>query len=236
MIDEPLEVNGTTQYINDAGNILTFERLEYFISNLTISGTSTVRVEHPKIHYITNDTNYLVMLLTYQIPTGDYNNIQFTFGLDEENNKPKLFANPPQSNMFWPDNMGGGYHYMKIDGKWRNEGSVTNSPFNLHLGALEEIVRIDTTYGFGQISQQRDSIVKIDTFIHKFHNHFPVYIPRNFTVKSHKVTTVEPIIMNVKQWMEIPYTWDFNRMGSAIMSRRWALDSLAQNGQYGVFR
>ncbi|MCL2027672.1 MAG: hypothetical protein FWG79_04195 [Bacteroidales bacterium] len=227
----PIQIDGTTQYINEAGNILTFDRLEYFISNLRISGSSTLNVQHPNIHYITNDTNYSVMLLTYQIPVGSYNEIRFTFGLDANNNKSNLFANSPEKDMDWPVNMGGGYHYMKIDGKWKNADDVTNTPFNLHLGALEEITRIDTIYGIRVTTQVRDSIIRIDTIIEKFHKHFFVSVPRSFTVESHTVTTVDPIIMDVKQWMERPFRWDFNVMGGAIMSRRYALDSLAQNGR-----
>jgi hypothetical protein len=229
--DEPIQIDKTTPYINAAGNILTFDRLEYFISDLTLSGASVVKVEHPNIRYITNDTAYSILLLTYQIPTGNYSDIHFTFGLDSEKNKSGIFSNPPQSNMFWPETMGGGYHYMKIDGWWRNEGEVVTTPFGLHLGALEEIIRHDTVFA----NQQRDSVVSITPVYQKIHNHFPVSISRNFRVEHQKITTVDPIIMDVKKWMEGRSRWDFNVMGGAIMSRQRALDSLAQNGR-NVFR
>ena len=226
----PIKIDGTTQYRNAAGNILTFDNLEYLISDLTIAG---IRVEHPLVHYINNDTANSIMLLTYQFPTGNYNNISFTFGLNADQNITNL--HPNLSRMAWPVPMGGGYHYMMIDGKWSNEGETTNQGFGLHLGALERIIRIDTIFGFSQISQQQDSIVRLDTFTHKFHIQFPVSVPRNFTIKQHEITTVQPIIMDVKQWMEGPFTWNFNVMGGSIMSRERAMDSLASNGR-SVFR
>jgi hypothetical protein len=231
--DSPIQLDGDTPYTNLAENVLTFERLEYFISNLELhSGARVVKINLPSnIRYINNDPAHSDILLTYQIPTGNYDQIRFTFGLNEADNQSGIFRNPPESNMWWPPNMGGGYHYMKIDGRWRNKEGTT-TPFGLHLGALEQPVYDTFFYNY----PQRDSIIRIDTTIVKFHHYFPVTISESFTVHSNQVTTVRPIIMDVKQWMERPNIWDFNVMGGEIMSRNGALDSLAENGRSGVFR
>jgi len=232
----PIKIDGTTQYINAAGNIVTLDKLDYIISDIVISGTSTVRVEHPHVHFIRRDTS---MLLTYQIPAGIYNRISFTFGLNSERNQTGLYPNLfemawPNVPITWDGASGGGYHYLMLDGKWRNNAN-DQQPFRLHLGALEQIVHLDTIRVFSQ-TQQRDSIVGFDTITQRFHNFFEVSLLRDFTVSPHDITTVEAIIMDVKQWMENPYLWDFNvRGGGCIMGRRWAMDSLAQNGR-SVFR
>jgi len=239
--DSLIKIDNTTEYINAAGNVLTFHNLEYLISDLIISGASLVRIEQPlPVHYINDDTTNSIMLLTYQIPTGTYNNIRFTFGLSPEKNKSNLYPNLPPK-MAWPGGpvstdgvSGGGYHYMMIDGRWKDP-TDTRIGFGLHLGALEQITKIDTSYGFSQITQKVDSITRIDTTTNKFHIQFPVSVTRSFTVEHHKITTVEPIIMDVKLWMEGRYTWDFNVMGGSIMSRRFAMDSLSRNG-WNVFR
>jgi len=222
---EPIKFDGTTQYINAAGNVLTFSNLEYLISDLVIAG---VNVEHPPVHYINNDKANSLIFQTYQIPTGSYNSIHFTFGLDAAKNKSNLFPNlPPQ--MAWPRPLGGGYHYMMIDGNWRDSPDQIRETgsFGLHLGALEHR-EFDTIRLGGEI-------IGIDTITYNFHYYFPVLILRNFTVKQNEIVTVEPIIMNVERWMDAPLIWDFNMMGGSIMSRPFAMDSLARNGQF-VFR
>ena len=30
-----------------------------------------------------------------------------------------MFVNPPEVNMMWPDVLGGGYHYLMLNGKWK---------------------------------------------------------------------------------------------------------------------
>ncbi len=70
--DEPIKIDEITTYTNAAGNILTFSNLEYFISDLTVRGNSSMTFDNPQIRYITNDSAYSTMLLTHRIPTGSY--------------------------------------------------------------------------------------------------------------------------------------------------------------------
>jgi hypothetical protein len=210
---EPIKLDGSTPYHNPAGNILTFNNIEYFISDLSINGASSsiVTLGNPDIRYINNDSAYSTLHLTHQIPAGRYQGIRFIFGIDSTRNKSNLFPNSPEKNMFWPENMGGGYHYMKIDGKWKNQGESTDQPFGLHMGALK--------------------ITNEDGNSRTYHKFFPVWVARNIEIKQHEITNVK-VVMNVKQWMDYPKVWDFNVMGGEIMSRERAMDSLRRNGQY----
>ena len=222
-----IKIDGTTPYTNAAGNIVTFSNLEYIISHLGIYGNSFLTFDDPtNVRYISNDSLYSTMLLTHRIPSGPYQGIHFRFGLNHTDNVSNLFTNPPQKDMFWPENMGGGYHFLKIDGKWRNPGEPTDQGFGLHLGTLKKDC-YDTIWN-------ADTIFRVDTIPETFSNYFPVLIPKSFRVEKNEITTVT-IIMNVKQWMETPYRWDFNVMSAAIMSREHAMDSLVTNGQ-NVFR
>jgi hypothetical protein len=125
---------------------------------------------------------------------------------------------------------------MKIDGHWKNlEGTTT--PFGLHLGALNTITGY--TYDREWDTTTLTWVIVDSTAIwQKFHYDFEVVITKDssFSVESHKITTIDPIIMDVKQWMEHPLRWNFNVTGGDIMSRRSALDSLARNGQTNLFR
>ena len=230
--DEPVEIDGITPYVNAAGNILTFDNLEYFISRLTISGSEpTVTLDNPIIRYVSDDTAYSTMLLTHQIPTGSYENIRFVFGLDHALNQSNLFSDAPQSNMFWPENMGGGYHFLKLDGKWKNSDEATDQGFGLHLGTLRRD-EYDTIRAF---IDDVDSIIRIDVHTRLFPQYFPVTVLKSFEIRHQEITTVH-VIVDLKQWMENPFTWDFNMMGGAIMSRERAMDSLRTNGQRNLFR
>ena len=55
--------------------------------------------------------------------------------------------------MMWPDILGGGYHYMMINGKWKNENNVTdNFAFHLGIGQLykSNVIDVDSIYAFVQ--------------------------------------------------------------------------------------
>ena len=227
--DTTLLTDEATEYVNAAGNIVTFSDLEYFISNLTIKGSSVVSTfenpelhRRPNIHYIRipgSRSSVTRTTILHQIPLGSFNEIRFTFGIDSTQNKT-YFGHThapisPYREMFWPSNLGGGYHHMKLDGRWRHPEDETTRMFALHLGILR------------RTSQTAGEEV--------FLNYFPVVISRDFHINRNDTTTVT-IIMDVKQWLEPPYyVWDFSVMSSGIMQREHAMDSLAKNGRT-VFR
>jgi len=239
--DESLQLHRTEPYVNAAGNSLVFDRLQYIISDLRIDGEELIRIESPEVHFISINGDTTI-LITYQIPVGDYSLLSFNFGLNEHINQSNAFPNLP-GNMPWPVGMGGGYHYMMIDGWWTSPTTPQSRGFGLHLGALEVLVdvftRIDTTWGFNvetetlYVSQIR---TQIDSIFERHHHFLRVETPRVFTVEPNTITTLEPIVMNVRQWMEDPHLWDFDEIGGQIMSNRPALDMLATNAESGVFR
>jgi hypothetical protein len=227
----PMLIDERTPYENAAGNILTFKNLEYFISNLKISGASNVSFNTPNIHYIRYDSAYSTLFLTQQISAGQYETISFMFGIDSSKNKSNIFPNAPQKDMFWPPMMGGGYHHMKIDGKWKNQGEPEDQPFNLHLGDLKETT-LNPIFGQSVITQQWDSITGYDTVVQIFRNSFPVSIPKFFEIKSNEITTVY-VTMYVNRWMEGEHTWNFNIVTPIeVMHRQPAMDSLVKNGGF----
>ncbi len=129
-------------YVNEAGNNYLINEIQYFISDVTLhknDGTSISLNKGEDIHYVDTD---LPETQTYtfsdSIPVGSYDKITFTFGINEEKNVSLMFVNPPESFMFWPEKLGGGYHYMKFNGKWLNEQGQL-SPFNCHLGIVKFI-------------------------------------------------------------------------------------------------
>ena len=197
------------KYTNLAGNNYEVDELQYFISDLTLkksSGQQVAITSDSAIHYI--DLAIPASLNwnpAERIPVESYDSISFIFGISESKNKTGLFVNPPQRDMFWPDMMGGGYHYMKMNGKWKAPGDVIK-PFNFHLGI-----------GMGEMG----------VF---YQNYFRVTLPLKFV--AGEVSNVFYITMNIEKWFESPNLWDWNVIGGQIMQNQPAMHKACQNGAH----
>jgi hypothetical protein len=211
--NEPLQTD-TLQYVNAAGNHYMITEIQYFISDVTLyreDGSSQV-ICHPKeIHYVDYDIpSTWTWEIADSIPEGMYYCLSFTFGINEEKNISGLFTDPPESLMFWPEMMGGGYHYMKMNGKWLDTLNQL-SPFNFHLG----------------IGQIYDDEGNITGFVQ---NYFVENLPSSFFKVEKDKTKRITIIMNIESWFDTPHTWDHNYWGGAIMMNQAALQKAKENG------
>jgi len=205
-------------YVNAAGNKYLVYEVQFFITNITIykNGEATVLDSWQKEHYF--DTNIPATLewpLADDIEKGDYDSLSFTFGFKDEDNESYMFVNPPENQMFWPDYLGGGYHYMKLNGKWENpEGYMLGTDFHM---------------GRGQIYDSTGAIIGFTD------NSFRVSIPNsNFSISATNTTDFD-ITMDIKQWFENPNVYDHNYWGGAIMEIPAAMEMARENG-WNVFR
>jgi hypothetical protein len=219
---QPL-VTDSMKYTNEAGNEYLITEVQYFISNLTIHyrGGDTYSVtQDDGIHYVDSDipeTHSWEIL--EDIPAGTIDSISFTFGLDEETNQSGLFTDPPESNMFWPDELGGGYHYMKLNGKWLNTNAMIE-PFNFHLGIGQTY---DTT---GQVTGFVQNYFRVNCYL-------AIYSSFIAQVRANEMNHLG-INMNIESWFKTPHTWDFNQWGGMIMQNQEAMKTACENG-FDVF-
>ncbi len=220
--NQPIQLN-TNIYVNDAGNHYELTDLMYFISDFTLyqhNGNPILIDDWTAIHYV---DIYIPTTLTWNvydpILTGIYDSVSFIFGLNEQRNQSFSFVNPPESNMFWPDVLGGGYHYMMINGKWKNLQD-TLKPFNFHLG-------------IGQI--YTDTInYNISTITGFVQNYFKVTLPlSNVQINKDNTTTIT-LNMAIDSWFKTPHTWDHNYWGGSVMQNQRALQTIKENG-FDVF-
>jgi hypothetical protein len=195
-------------YTNQAGNQYQVDELQYFVSEIsikTVDGQILPVTADNAIHYVDIDIPAtLEWKPTERIKVTGYESITFVFGINEAKNKTGLFVNPPERDMFWPDMMGGGYHYMKMNGQWKATGD-TIKPFNLHLG----IGMNDDGTAFYQ-------------------NYFTVTLPLNVTAGS--LSNEFTITMNIEKWFESPNLWDWNVIGGQIMQNQDAMRMASENG------
>ena len=221
------EVNGkplvtdSLCYENEAGNQFLITEIQWFLSNIELKNEASdwIMLHQPdlsdtldisRVFYIDTDIPESQTLHPCPIEVGHYTAIRFTFGLDEIDNYTGLFINPPESEMFWPDMLGGGYHYMKLNGKYLNsEGRL--APLAIHLG----------------IGQNED-------FTEFYQNYFIVELPIDFDVKANTENQLD-LTMVIDNWFRNPHTIDFNEFGSHIMQNQTAQRLLNGNGK-DVFR
>lgn len=219
--DNPL-VNNSMSYVNEAGNVYEIDELRYFISDVTLTtrkGDKLPIDDQKVIHYVDIDLPGTLSWEVYDpIPEGTYDSISFVFGLTEQRNVSFAFVNPPEVNMFWPDVLGGGYHYLMINGKWLDPQNQS-IPFNFHLG-------------IGQIYSGSTS--SVDSIIGFVQNYFVVKLPLSGCKVEVSKTSSIRLIMNLENWFKTPHTWDWNYWGGYIMQNQLAMHTAVENG-YDVF-
>ncbi len=215
LVDNSELVFDSLLYYNEAGNNYLINEIQYFISDIRITGedgSSMDLNEWNDIYYVDTDLQSSQELkFKEDITIGTYSMISFTMGLIDSQNESLMFVNPPQSFMFWPENLGGGYHYLKLNGKWINDDNLL-APYNFHLGR-------------GQIYHSYPD--SITGFID---NSFRVEMQNSeYNIDTDQTTTII-INMNVDRWFSNPNKYDHNHWGGDIMQNQDAMNEAAENG------
>jgi hypothetical protein len=207
----------TMKYVNAAGNPYLVNEIQYFISDVRLwkDGKSVLLDQWEDIHYVDTDLpDTWIYSPADDLAPGNYDSVNFIFGITEEKNHSFMFVNPPESYMFWPEYLGGGYHYLKLNGKWKAKDGVIK-PFNFHMG-------------IGQIYNEQGEIIGF------VQNYFQVSLPgSSFEIKPGETTRVI-ITMNVEEWFKDPNIFDFDYWGGDIMEKQPAMQAAKENG-HNVF-
>ncbi|HPD64968.1 MAG TPA: hypothetical protein P5050_02960 [Bacteroidia bacterium] len=218
-------------YTNEAGNPWELTLVQWFISDVTLhkkNGDSVVLNKWTFYHYIDTDIpSTLNWDVVDPVDTGTYDHISFIFGFKGERNKPFMFVNPPESQMFWPYYLGGdsgGYHYMKLNGFWKDLNNIRRG-YNFHLGV-------------GQYQDVNGNRIKVkqgddSTFIF-VQNWFKVDLPSSFFSLQKDKTKEITIRMNIESWFKTPHVYDHNYWGPDVMENQRALKTIKENG-FDVF-
>lgn len=201
----------TFLYENASGNHYLVSEVQYFISDVKLireDGTEVQILSDSGAHYVDLDIPATLRWEpSDEIPAGHYTAVSFVFGLSPRLNHNYFYTNAPENNMAWPGMLGGGYHYMKINGKWKNTDGV-EMPFNLHTG------RSATQVGGSDFED----------------NSFLVMLPLSgFNIGRNETRTID-LNMNVNNWFVNPNLFDFNVFGGSIMQNATAQHILRENG------
>jgi hypothetical protein len=127
-------------YQNAAGNYYSVSRLQYYLSNAVLKTATGKTVFTKGFHYI-DATRGDEKITLPNIPAGTYTSIQFLIGLDSLTNQSYNLPNTLDNiNMSWPDVMGGGYHFIKLEGQYLNTNGAPKG-YAMHLGTNAALVR-----------------------------------------------------------------------------------------------
>lgn len=216
-------VTDSLMYVNAAGNPFEVTEVMYFISDVKLYRSDGVVVDPASwdnIFYIdSNIPSSLHQVIGHAVSPGNYDSLTFVLGISEAQNQSFMYVNPPEVNMAWPEILGGGYHYLMLNGWWKDLSGVRR-PYNFHLG-------------IGQIyANNSGQVADITGFVHNAFRVNPGGGP--FAIESGKTTTAI-LSMHIESWFDTPEVFDFNYFGGAIMQNQEAMHMGCLNGA-DVFR
>lgn len=138
--------------INSSGNMYSIHTINFYISNIKLKRDDDSIFSSSQIIYIdpllsSKNTFYLD-----SIPVGNYTEISYNIGIDTIHNTDfALSSTLDNLNMAWPTAMGGGYHFLKMEGHYLDSLNM-NQGYAIHIGKNENLILVKNY----QLLQQRN--------------------------------------------------------------------------------
>lgn len=194
----------TIQYTNLFGNQLSISKLKYLVSDIRFykaNGDSVV-VDGYKYIDLTN-SNALSYALG-NVEFGTYTGIGFIIGFDENDNISNQYPDLNAANWNWPSGLGGGYHYLQLEGQYIDTNSA-NANYTYHYGTAKD----------GSVTPA------------VFESNYTLAQIGGVTISGSTVNI--EIKMNIAEWFKNPYTWDLNVYNTMLMPNYNAQILMKQN-------
>lgn len=141
MLDQAEIVFGNEEFYATAVNTYSVRRILYVLSDITLYFENNNPMAIDDFIFINTDDISTLKQTINNLP-GLCVGISFRFGFSAEDNGDNVYldvANQFHNNMLWPNSNGvnianqGGYHYMKLEGKYVDASSNTYT-YNTHTG------------------------------------------------------------------------------------------------------
>ena len=203
-----------TTYINERGESLTISKLVYLISDITFTdaqGNSFSAGDYNLVD--AREGLNLSFTPDVVIQEGTYN-VSFTFGFDDEDNAGDYPDLNSADGGVWnvPMMMGGGYHYMKLEGKYLNTLTLPAA----EVGFAYHVIRANNNSTSPITLQDTSFIVDLGDVV------------------IEEGTNIQ-VQMNVAEWFKNPHTWNLYELYSMLMPNFDAQILMSENGAAGVF-
>ena len=189
----------TFKFTTENGELVSIEKLRYLLSNIKIG-------DYVKDYQLINIGENSGLEISYNnIPIGNHR-LQFTFGFFNTDNIDGIYQDLNSVSFNVPIMLGGGYHFMQFDGKYKNSSNA-DANFNYH--AIRAVDRSNP-----------DNLIFEDTS-------FWVDLGN---IDVSKNTTIE-IKMNIAEWFKNPNTWNLNELNTVLMPNFEAQKLISENGK-----
>ena len=193
----------TSRFINENADDIRITRLRYLISDIVLTHESGVDAMLTGYHLIDiMDDESLSYSTADEIIPGEYT-MSIRFGFNDADNQDGIYNDLNTASFDVPAQLGGGYHYMQLDGTYKNSNN-DDDPFNYHV-----IRAFDMT----GTNEPQDTSIKISL--------------GSVTVG---VNTQVNIQMDLYEWFSNPHLWDLSELNTMLMSNYDAQIKMSQNG------
>ena len=140
--DQSLEMD-SVRYFNAANNNYSVTKLRYYLSDFTFINQSGEEYKSGHIQYVDTEDETTLVFKIDELPKGNYTRVSFFVGLDDVNNETGALPGTTENvNMAWPDPMGGGYHFMKLEGHFIDDVGST-SGYAVHMGTATALTSVE---------------------------------------------------------------------------------------------
>ena len=189
-------------YVTEDGDTINITKLRYLISDIILQGASgtSVIVDGYQLVDVTAGTGFS-FVIDGEVPQGNYTGLTFTWGFDEADNIEDAYPDLNAASWNWPDMLGGGYHFMQMEGMYKNQG--VDMPYAYHNGTAR---------------------VSTDVFEQNF------FEPQLGAFTLNKANAEIEIQMDIAEWYKNPNTWDLNVLDIMLMPNYDAQKMMQANG------
>ncbi|MDX1463855.1 MAG: MbnP family protein [Marinirhabdus sp.] len=208
----------TTTYTNAFGTEMELSKLVYLISDITFTASDGTVYNAEDYNLVTarsgSGTSFVPDI---QIPEGNYT-VSFTFGFDDEDNdKAGGYPDLNSADGSWnvPEPLGGGYHYMRLEGSFVDDEMNTDT-FQYHTIRANRHSTLPP--GQGTLVELKDTSFEVDLG----------------AIEIVTGTNIE-VQMNVAEWFKNPNTWNLNENSQVLMPKFDVQIQMHENGKNGVF-
>ena len=194
------------KFTNANGEQLSISKLRYLISNISFKKSTgeIFVIDGYNLVDVTNNAN-LSFAPNTTIPFGAYSKVFFTFGFNNNDNYNGNYADLNSASWIVPEMLGGGYHFMQLEGKFI-DNTAAETGYAYH--AIRAVDNSKTPQEFQ------------DTF-------FEVNLGE-VTIANNVAFNIE---MNISEWFKNPNTWDLNVLNNTLMPNFNAQVMMFENGQ-----
>jgi hypothetical protein len=193
----------STVYTTAIGQDIRIERLRFLISRLTLKNESGVSFPIGEYFLVDlSNPNSMNFSDIASIVPGNYT-LSFIYGFNEADNVSGAYASLNATSWNWPDMLGGGYHFLQMDGVY-HALLAQPLPFNFHHGTA----RVST-------NQFEQNFVSFD-------------FPETLTIQNNSTLHIR---MNVAEWFKNPNLWDLEIYNTNLMMNYQAQIMMNQNAQ-----